>query len=55
MNMCRFTGITDDGYRKFRDVLSTYIQELVGKRVVDEQAKKQVRRESLDGKLPELF
>ena len=55
MNMCRFTGITDDGYRKFKDVLSTYIQELVGKRVVDEQAKKQVRQESLDGKLPQRF
>ena len=55
MNMCRFTGMTDDGYRKFRDVLSTYIEELVGKRAIDEQAKRQVQRESLDGKLPELF
>lgn len=55
MNMCRFTGITDDGYRKFRDVLNTYVQELVGKRAVDEQAERRVQRESLDGKLPELF
>ena len=52
MNMCRFTSITDDGYRKFRDVLSTYVQEVVGRRAVDEQAERQVHRESLDGKSP---
>ena len=47
--------MTDDGYRKFRHVLSFYIQELVDRRAVDEQAKRQVQRESLNGKLPELF
>ena len=55
MNMCRFTGMTDDGYKKFRDVLSTYIQGVVGKRAVDEQEERQAQRDSLDGKLPELF
>ena len=55
MNMCRFAGMTDDGYRKFRDALSTYVQEVVGKRAVDEQAERQVQRESVDGKLPTLF
>ena len=55
MNMCRFTGITDDGYRKFRDVLNKYVQEIQRKRAVDERAERQVQRESLDGKLPKLF
>ena len=55
MNMCRFTGIIDDGYRKFRDVLNSYVQELQRKRAVDERAERQVQRESLDGKLPKLF
>ena len=54
MNMCRFTGKADDGYRKFRDLLSTYVEGLVGRRAVDGQAERQAQRESLDGKLPKL-
>ena len=54
MNMCRFTGITDDGYRKFKDVLNTYVQELQRKCALDEQAERQLQRESLDSKLPKL-
>lgn len=51
MNMCRFTGTTDDGYIKFRGVLDTYIQDLVAKRAAHEQAERQVQAESLHGKV----
>ena len=55
MNMCRFTGVTDDGYRKFRAVLNNYVQELQRQHAVDQRAERQVQREPLDGKLPKLF
>ena len=55
MNMCRFTGTTDDGYRKFSHVLGVYVQELADKRTGDEQAERQVQRESLYFNLLEPF
>lgn len=54
MNMCRFTGMIDEGYRKFRDVLNAYVQELQRKCAVDEQKERQVQRESLDGLMKTL-
>ncbi len=45
----------DDGYKKFRGVLSSYVQDLVDQRAAYERAERQVRRESLDGKLSKLF